>query len=61
MTLVYVAIQLPLTIYVLESFFARIPSDLFDAARMDGYSDWANFLEGVAANSASGCCHDSYL
>jgi len=43
LTLVYVAIQLPLTIYILESFFARIPSDLFDAARMDGYSDWLIF------------------
>jgi ABC-type glycerol-3-phosphate transport system permease component len=40
---VYVAIQLPLTIYILETFFARIPSDLFDAARMDGYSEWAIF------------------
>jgi len=43
LTLVYVAIQLPLTIYILESFFARLPSDLFDAARMDGYSDWEIF------------------
>lgn len=43
LTLVYVAIQLPLTIYILESFFARIPSDLFDAARMDGFSDWEIF------------------
>ncbi len=43
LTLVYVAIQLPLTIYILESFFARIPQDLFDAARMDGYSDWEIF------------------
>jgi ABC-type glycerol-3-phosphate transport system permease component len=43
LTLVYVAIQLPLTIYILESFFARIPSDLFDAARIDGYSEWAIF------------------
>jgi ABC-type glycerol-3-phosphate transport system permease component len=40
---VYVAIQLPITIYVLESFFARIPGDLFDAARIDGYSDWSIF------------------
>jgi multiple sugar transport system permease protein/raffinose/stachyose/melibiose transport system permease protein len=37
---VYVAVQLPLTVYILESFFARIPGDLFDAARMDGYSEW---------------------
>jgi multiple sugar transport system permease protein/raffinose/stachyose/melibiose transport system permease protein len=43
LTLVYVAIQLPLTIYILEGFFARIPADLFDAARMDGYSDWEIF------------------
>src|SRR5262249_34199673 len=43
LTLVYVAIQLPLTIYILESFFARIPSDLFDAALIDGYSDWELF------------------
>jgi len=40
---VYVAIQLPLTIYILETFFARIPADLFDAARMDGYSEWEIF------------------
>jgi ABC-type glycerol-3-phosphate transport system permease component len=37
---VYVAVQLPLTVYILESFFARIPGDLFDAARIDGYSEW---------------------
>lgn len=37
--LVYVSIQLPLTVFLLEGFFARLPQDLFDAARMDGYSD----------------------
>lgn len=37
--LVYISMQLPLTIYILESFFARIPQELYDAARMDGYSD----------------------
>ncbi len=40
---VYIAAQLPLTIYILESFFARIPGDLFDAARIDGYSEWEIF------------------
>lgn len=39
LVLVYVAMQLPLTIYILESFFSRLPQDLFDAARMDGYSE----------------------
>lgn len=43
LVLVYAAIQLPLTVYILESFFARIPADLFDAARIDGYTEWATF------------------
>lgn len=43
--LVYVAFQLPITVYILESFFARIPSDLYDAARIDGYSEWSIFFK----------------
>lgn len=43
LVLVYVSIQMPITIYILEAFFARIPNDLFDAARMDGYSEWEIF------------------
>jgi len=39
LTLVYVSIQLPLTVYLLEAFFARIPEALFEAARIDGYGD----------------------
>lgn len=39
LTLVYVSIQLPLTVYLLEAFFARIPQALFDAAKIDGYGD----------------------
>ncbi len=41
--LVYVGTQLPLTIYLLESFFRRLPQDLFDAAKVDGYSDFEIF------------------
>lgn len=41
--LVYVALQLPITVYILESFFRRIPSDLFDAARIDGYPETVIF------------------
>jgi ABC-type glycerol-3-phosphate transport system permease component len=37
--MVYVAGHLAITVYILEGFFAQIPQDLFDAARMDGYSD----------------------
>jgi ABC-type glycerol-3-phosphate transport system permease component len=43
LTLVYVASQLAMTVYLLEGFFAQIPQDLFDAARMDGYSDFEIF------------------
>ena len=43
LTLVYVSLQLPLTVYLLEGFFARIPQDLFDAAKMDGYSEFQIF------------------
>src|SRR5438045_5745294 len=41
--LVYVATHIAMTVYILEGFFAQIPQDLFDAARMDGYSDFAIF------------------
>lgn len=41
--LVYVSLQLPLTVYILESFFARLPQDLFDAAKIDGYSNFEIF------------------
>ena len=39
LAMVYVATQLAMTMYILEGFFAQIPQDLFDAARMDGYAD----------------------
>jgi ABC-type glycerol-3-phosphate transport system permease component len=41
--LVYIGIQLPLTIYLLEAFFARLPQDLLDAARIDGYGEFEIF------------------
>ena len=41
--LVYVATQLAMTVYILEGFFAQIPQDLFDAAQMDGYSEFEIF------------------
>ena len=39
LVLVYVATHVAVTVYILEGFFAQIPQDLFDAARIDGYSD----------------------
>ncbi len=43
LTLVYISIQLPLTVYILEGFFARIPQDLYDAAKLDGYTHFEIF------------------
>ena len=43
LTIVYVATQLAMTVYILEGFFAQIPQDLFDAAQMDGYSQFEIF------------------
>jgi ABC-type glycerol-3-phosphate transport system permease component len=40
---VYVATQLPMTVYILETFFSHIPQDLFDAAKLDGYADFEIF------------------
>ncbi|QEX24743.1 sugar ABC transporter permease [Hypericibacter adhaerens] len=39
----YVSTQLAMTVYILEGFFAQLPQDLFDAARMDGYSEFQIF------------------
>lgn len=41
--LVYTAFALPMTVYILRAFFVRIPSDLGDAARIDGASEWQVF------------------
>jgi len=43
LVIAYVASQLAMTVYILEGFFAQLPQDLFDAARMDGYSDFEIF------------------
>ena len=43
LVLVYVATELPLTIYLLRAFFAQIPQELEEAARIDGCGDWAMF------------------
>lgn len=43
LALVYVAVQLPMAIYILRSFFAQIPRELSEAARIDGCSEWKIF------------------
>jgi multiple sugar transport system permease protein len=43
----YAAINLPLTILVMRSFFQQLPKDLEDSARVDGYSTWQMLLQVV--------------
>lgn len=43
----YTAINLPLTILVLRSFFQQLPKDLEDAAKVDGYNTWQMLMQIV--------------
>jgi multiple sugar transport system permease protein len=43
----YAAINLPLTILVMRSFFQQLPKDLEDSAKIDGYSIWRMLLQIV--------------
>lgn len=40
----YTAINLPLTILVMRSFFQQLPQDLEDAAKIDGYKIWGMLI-----------------
>ncbi|HEY9743965.1 MAG TPA: carbohydrate ABC transporter permease [Coleofasciculaceae cyanobacterium] len=41
----YTAVNLPLTISVMRSFFLQLPRDLEDAAKVDGYNTWQMLLQ----------------
>jgi multiple sugar transport system permease protein len=41
----YTAINLPLTISVMRSFFLQLPRDLEDAAKVDGYNTWQMLIQ----------------
>ncbi|MCY7284539.1 MAG: carbohydrate ABC transporter permease [Cyanobacteria bacterium CAN_BIN43] len=43
----YTAINLPLTILVMRSFFQQLPRDLEDAAKVDGYKTWQTLTQIV--------------
>lgn len=40
---VYVASSLPIAVFVLTAFVKQIPGELFEAARIDGASEWAAY------------------
>jgi multiple sugar transport system permease protein len=41
----YTAINLPLTVLVMKSFFEQLPRDLEDAAKVDGYNTWQTLMK----------------
>ena len=43
LAMVYVAIQMPISIYILRSFFAQIPNEMREAAKIDGCSEIKTF------------------
>lgn len=43
LSIVYVSVSLPFTIYVLQGFFSSLPAELESAAVIDGCSDWQVF------------------
>jgi ABC-type glycerol-3-phosphate transport system permease component len=48
LVLVYAAAELPFTVYLLRAFFAQIPAEIEDAARVDGCGHWALFWRIMA-------------
>lgn len=44
--IVYTAVNLPLVVWIMFSFFSDIPKDLLEAGRVDGASDW-QVLRGI--------------
>lgn len=59
LALAYVAINIPITIWLMDGFFREIPSDLAEAAELDGANTWQVFFRvylplarpGIAASS----------
>ncbi|RME80257.1 MAG: carbohydrate ABC transporter permease [Caldilineae bacterium] len=44
MILIYVALNIPFTAWLMDGFFRAIPEELEDAARIDGCSHWGAFV-----------------
>lgn len=54
LTLVYVAISLPFSVFVMVGFFRTLPSELEDAAALDGASEWSIFWRVMLPLAAPG-------
>ncbi|MGI8484521.1 MAG: carbohydrate ABC transporter permease [Thermomicrobiales bacterium] len=45
LSLIYIAINAPLAIFLLRSYMVQLPSDFEDAARIDGANEWKIFTQ----------------
>ncbi len=54
MVLVYTAFFTPVAVYFMRSFFVALPSDLEDAALIDGCTRWGAFFRVALPNAAPG-------
>jgi N-acetylglucosamine transport system permease protein len=43
--LVYVAFALPFTVFFLHSFFTSLPDEIYEAAQIDGASEWRTYFQ----------------
>jgi len=43
--LTYVAFALPFTVFFLHSFFGQLPKEIYEAAQVDGASEWRTFFQ----------------
>jgi N-acetylglucosamine transport system permease protein len=43
--LTYVAFALPFTVFFLHSFFESLPNEIYEAAQVDGASEWRTFFQ----------------
>ena len=61
LTLVFVAISIPFTVYLLTGFFASLPSELESAALLDGCSDFQVFWHVMLPMAGPGMATASIL
>lgn len=52
--LVYLSLILPFVIWIMEGYFASIPDELEDAAKIDGCTRWGAFIKIVLPIASSG-------
>jgi ABC-type glycerol-3-phosphate transport system permease component len=45
LVLLYAAMQLPVSTYLMRTYFSQLPQEMEDAARIDGCNDWRMFWQ----------------